>query len=45
MQKSVNGVVWYILGVNFALSCYPQDVATVAILMYVSNIPLPYPSI
>ena len=29
-------MVWYILGVNFVLSLYPQDVATVAILMYVS---------
>jgi len=35
-QDSVNGVVWYILGVNFVLSLYPQDIATVAILMYVS---------
>jgi len=34
-QNSINGVVWYILGVNFALSFYPRDVATVAILMYV----------
>ena len=33
IQDSVNGVVWYILGVNFVLSLYPQDVATVAILM------------
>src|SRR6266545_889099 len=28
-QKSINGVVWYILGVNFVLSFYPRDVATV----------------
>ena len=35
LQNSINGVVWYILGVNFALSFYPQDVATVAILMFV----------
>lgn len=34
-QKSTNGVIWYILGVNFALQFYPRDVATVAILMYV----------
>ena len=34
-QNSINGVVWYILGVNIALSLYPRDVATVAILMYV----------
>jgi len=32
-KNSINGVVWYILGVNFALSFYPQDVATVAILI------------
>lgn len=32
-KNSVNGVVWYILGVNFVLSLYPQDVATVAILI------------
>jgi len=32
-KSSINGVVWYILGVNFALSFYPQDVATVAILI------------
>ncbi|KAJ8455332.1 hypothetical protein ONZ45_g18975 [Pleurotus djamor] len=32
-KKSINGVVWYILGVNFALTAYPLDVATVAILI------------
>ncbi|KAG6829756.1 hypothetical protein H0H92_003632 [Tricholoma furcatifolium] len=32
-QKSTNGVIWYILGVNFALTFYPLDVATVAILI------------
>ncbi|KAF9522334.1 hypothetical protein CPB83DRAFT_116592 [Crepidotus variabilis] len=32
-QNSVNGVIWYIIGVNFALAFYPQDVATVAILI------------
>ncbi|KIK07558.1 hypothetical protein K443DRAFT_673152 [Laccaria amethystina LaAM-08-1] len=32
-KNSTNGVVWYILGVNFVLSLYPQDVATVAILI------------
>jgi diacylglycerol kinase (CTP) len=32
-KNSVNGVIWYILGVNFALTFYPQDVATVAILI------------
>ncbi len=36
VQHSTNGVIWYILGVNFALQFYPQDVATIAILMYVS---------
>jgi len=32
-KKTVNGVVWYILGVNFVLSVYPRDVATVSILI------------
>ncbi|TFK31657.1 hypothetical protein BDQ12DRAFT_577072, partial [Crucibulum laeve] len=32
-RNSVNGVVWYILGVNFALTAYPHDIATVAILI------------
>lgn len=32
-RNQINGVVWYILGVNFALTCYPLDVATVAILI------------
>ncbi|KAF8188034.1 hypothetical protein BJ912DRAFT_968981 [Pholiota molesta] len=32
-KNGINGVVWYILGVNFVLSLYPQDVATVAILI------------
>ncbi|KAG6840278.1 hypothetical protein C0991_007766 [Blastosporella zonata] len=32
-KKSTNGVIWYILGVNFALTFYPLDVATVAILI------------
>ncbi|KAH9474900.1 CTP-dependent diacylglycerol kinase 1 [Psilocybe cubensis] len=32
-KNSINGVVYYILGVNFVLSLYPQDVATVAILI------------
>ncbi|KAF8148399.1 hypothetical protein B0H34DRAFT_802939 [Crassisporium funariophilum] len=32
-KDSINGVVWYILGVNFVLSLYPQDIATVAILI------------
>ncbi|KXN80610.1 CTP-dependent diacylglycerol kinase 1 [Leucoagaricus sp. SymC.cos] len=30
-KNSTNGVVWYILGVNFTLQFYPRDVATVAI--------------
>ncbi|KAG5650749.1 hypothetical protein H0H81_011161 [Sphagnurus paluster] len=37
-KKSSNGVIWYILGVNFALTFYPLDVATVAILMYESSL-------
>ncbi|PPR01794.1 hypothetical protein CVT24_001690 [Panaeolus cyanescens] len=32
-KNSVNGVIWYILGVNFVLSLYPQDIATIAILI------------
>jgi diacylglycerol kinase (CTP) len=32
-KKTSNGVIWYILGVNFALTFYPPDVATVAILI------------
>ncbi|KAF9474383.1 hypothetical protein BDN70DRAFT_815769 [Pholiota conissans] len=32
-KDAINGVVWYILGVNFVLSLYPQDIATVAILI------------
>ncbi|KAF8989482.1 hypothetical protein BDQ17DRAFT_1256805 [Cyathus striatus] len=32
-KHSVNGVIWYILGVNFALAFYPNDIATVAILI------------
>ncbi|RDB30196.1 CTP-dependent diacylglycerol kinase 1 [Hypsizygus marmoreus] len=32
-KKTSNGVIWYILGVNFALTVYPLDVATVAILI------------
>jgi len=32
-KNSVNGVVWYILGVNFVLTFYPIDIATVAILI------------
>lgn len=32
-KDSVNGVIWYILGVNFALTFYPLDVAVVAILI------------
>ncbi|KXN89288.1 CTP-dependent diacylglycerol kinase 1 [Leucoagaricus sp. SymC.cos] len=32
-KNSANGVIWYILGVNFALQFYPRDVATVAILI------------
>jgi len=32
-KKSTNGVIWYIIGVNFALTFYPLDIATVAILI------------
>lgn len=32
-KESSNGVIWYILGVNFALTFYPQDIAVVAILI------------
>ncbi|KAF9078318.1 hypothetical protein BDP27DRAFT_1309393 [Rhodocollybia butyracea] len=32
-KRSTNGVIWYIIGVNFALTFYPLDVATVAILI------------
>jgi len=34
-QRTTNGVIWYILGVNVALLVYPLDIAVVAILMYV----------
>ncbi|KAJ7666769.1 hypothetical protein DFH06DRAFT_1322742 [Mycena polygramma] len=32
-RTGTNGTLWYMLGVNFALTFYPIDVATVAILM------------
>ncbi|KAK7439873.1 Diacylglycerol kinase [Stygiomarasmius scandens] len=32
-KHTTNGVIWYILGVNFALTFYPLDIATVAILI------------
>ncbi|KZT01567.1 uncharacterized protein LAESUDRAFT_730986 [Laetiporus sulphureus 93-53] len=32
-KKSTNGVIWYILGVIFALSVYPLDIAVVSILI------------
>ncbi|KAF7305363.1 hypothetical protein HMN09_00788400 [Mycena chlorophos] len=32
-KTGTNGTIWYILGVNFALTFYPIDVATVSILM------------
>ncbi|KAG6837142.1 hypothetical protein H0H93_014047 [Arthromyces matolae] len=32
-KKTTNGVIWYILGVNFVLTFYPLDVAMVAILI------------
>ena len=34
-QNKTNGVIWYIIGANFALIVYPLDIAVVAILMYV----------
>lgn len=35
MQKSSNGVIWYILGVNAVLVALPLDIAVVSVLMYV----------
>ncbi|EPS95817.1 hypothetical protein FOMPIDRAFT_1062525 [Fomitopsis schrenkii] len=32
-KKSTNGVIWYILGVMFALAVYPIDLAVVSILI------------
>jgi len=32
-KKTTNGILWYILGVNFALTFYPVDVAAVSILI------------
>ncbi|KAJ7666764.1 hypothetical protein DFH06DRAFT_984327, partial [Mycena polygramma] len=32
-RTGTNGTLWYTLGVNFALTFYPIDVATVSILM------------
>ncbi|KAJ3774320.1 hypothetical protein FB446DRAFT_482400 [Lentinula raphanica] len=32
-RTTTNGVIWYIIGVNFALTFYPLDVATVSILI------------
>ncbi|KIM77639.1 hypothetical protein PILCRDRAFT_825231 [Piloderma croceum F 1598] len=32
-KTTTNGVIWYILGVNFALLVYPLDIAVVAILI------------
>lgn len=32
-RHKINGVIWYILGVNFVLSCCPIDVATVSVLI------------
>ena len=34
-QKSSNGVIWYILGVNAVLVALPLDIAVVSVLMYV----------
>jgi len=32
-RHSTNGVIWYIIGVLFALICYPLDIAVVSILI------------
>ncbi|KAJ3715315.1 hypothetical protein C8R42DRAFT_746186, partial [Lentinula raphanica] len=32
-RTTTNGVIWYIIGMNFALTFYPLDVATVSILI------------
>ncbi|KAJ4490463.1 hypothetical protein J3R30DRAFT_3749817 [Lentinula aciculospora] len=32
-RRATNGFIWYIVGVNFALTFYPLDIATVAILI------------
>jgi len=32
-KNSINGVIWYILGVNLSLQLYPQDIATLSILI------------
>lgn len=32
-KKSMNGVIWYILGVVFVLVCFPLDIAVVSILI------------
>ncbi|TFK75727.1 hypothetical protein BDN72DRAFT_832077 [Pluteus cervinus] len=32
-KNSTNGVIWYILGVNFVLTFYPRDLAMVSILI------------
>jgi hypothetical protein len=34
-QKSSNGVIWYILGVDAVLMALPLDIAVVSVLMYV----------
>ncbi|KAJ7666766.1 hypothetical protein DFH06DRAFT_1384149 [Mycena polygramma] len=36
-RTGTNGTLWYMLGVNFALTFYPIDVATVAILIGVND--------
>lgn len=33
IQKKINGVIWYLVGVIFVLQFYPRDVAVVSILM------------
>lgn len=34
-QQKTNGVIWYLMGCIFVLTFYPEDIATVSILMYV----------
>lgn len=33
LQKKINGVIWYLVGVIFVLQFYPRDIAVVSILM------------
>ncbi|CAE6481640.1 unnamed protein product [Rhizoctonia solani] len=33
LQKQINGVIWYLVGVIFVLNFYPRDIAVVSILI------------